>query len=119
MEIENKSKVVNFRLPQDEYDNLKMQCGEYMSFSELCRRALNGISIIKLRPRNEALDRAKIHIIGRHGNNLNQLAHRLNSAALAGEVNDTLAAQVLHEISAMNEMIIHELAIEKDKYLKD
>ncbi|GAL15130.1 hypothetical protein JCM19233_6148 [Vibrio astriarenae] len=119
MEIGKKDKVVNFRLPLDEYENFKLQCDSEISFSELCRKALGGVSIIKLRPRNEALDRSRIHIIGRHGNNLNQLAHRLNSAALAGEINDTLAAQILHEISAMNEMIVHELAIEKDKYLKD
>jgi hypothetical protein len=116
--VERKNRVA-FRLSDDEYAEAKEKCDLGISFSELCRASLRDTKVIKLRQKNEALDKAKLSIVGRCGNNLNQLAHQINSAALRGEINDSLAAQLLQEIARMNDMMVHELAIAKDQYLNN
>ncbi len=116
IKIERNNRVA-FRLSDHEYSEAKEKCDLGISFSELCRASLRGVKVVKLRHKNEALDKAKLSILGRCGNNLNQLAHQINSAALREEINDNLAAQLLHEIAQMNDMMVYELAIVKDQYL--
>ena len=117
MSGEKRTKNFTFRMSESEYELAQEECGDDISLSELCRRAIFESKIVKLKIKNEQLDLAKLHVIAPIGNNINQLARAINTANLDGSVNDVLAATIIKQLEDIYNLINFEISIEKDSFL--
>lgn len=93
---EGLTKTIAFRVSDDEYQDFDGKCEQAgLSKSEFFRAAILGAAVTIQAPRRPAKSpdyRKAESQIRRAGNNINQIAHTLNTAALAGEIADRHAA---------------------------
>lgn len=86
--VSTKTAVVSFRIANEAYDRL-IQASEQSGLSTkewLEQAILNNRTRIVERPKPSADLRSLATQVNRMGNNLNQVAHTLNSAQLAGKL---------------------------------
>lgn len=105
-----RTKIVQFRVSPEEliYVLAKFEdnSGETtIKASEIAREAFLGCKAIK--PVNRDLEKYKIATAARIGNNVNQIAHRLNSDHLAHKIDD----QTYKEVSIELHTLVNQLNI--------
>ncbi len=96
-----KSVVITFRITEAQHQGLLEKCrnstGQLtIKPSDLARASTLGATTIQ--PKDPELERYRIATAARIGNNLNQIAHQVNSANLKGRVNDQLFEDVIAEL---------------------
>ena len=100
--MDNKSERISIRIGETEQKKIKeIQDKANISISQIVRQhILSGSPIFTCEMHRKEKAAAFRHI-AKAGNNLNQIAHQLNSAYLAGDLNFeqlSFAIQVLHNI---------------------
>lgn len=110
------AKPRSFRLPESvdaKFEGKLTASG--MEQSEFIRdhvfREVPRIEVIARPSKKERHERRMVlAAINRVGNNINQIAHRMNAANLAGKVSDDLADQVLYELEVISTFLNGSIA---------
>lgn len=106
------SKTISFRVSNSKYMELAKGLEETsLTVHKIARMCLEGAKVI--RPKDEKLNRQKLVILGRYGNNLNQIAHKLNIAAkINPKLDSETITEVLQKMTQLELLIQHDLATE-------
>ena len=127
---EHKTKIIKFRVTEAEYIEIDCKLGGQITMSDFCRKALAGTKIVRLdSPEIQDMvifNRKLIGQVGYIGNNINQIAHRLNSENLKGSITEIQVIEATEELAEIRNMLLHLIAIAsgeinkiKNKYSED
>lgn len=99
-------KPVSFRLKQRDYDTwMSKVAASGMSESDFFRAAIiNNETKVQARPRVSEDKKKVLFIANKASNNINQLAHRVNSDALAGVVSEKTYEDTLYELQLVSKL---------------
>lgn len=102
---EGLTKTIAFRVDDSEYQRYDAKCAQAgLSKSEFFRAAVLGAAVtiepVKRPPKSPDYRKAEAQI-RRAGNNINQIAHALNIAALAGQIQEHHAAAAVTMLTAI------------------
>ncbi|HIF9315444.1 TPA: plasmid mobilization protein [Photobacterium damselae] len=108
---ELRTKVISFRITDAQFRALENQTNDMITVNEIARLKLLGAKIIQ--PKDEQFNRQKMAILGRYGNNLNQIAKQLNSEMKTNQhINNNLLVEIFQKLSSLEDLIQHDLAVE-------
>ena len=99
--MSNKTKTVSFRLSEEDYKEIsdripKNEKGKAdMKFSEFIRDAILKSRVVAV---DKELEQYKVFTAAKIGNNINQIARRLNSDNLAGKINPDTYNEVIESL---------------------
>lgn len=107
-EKKNKDKVVAFRLSQDDFAQFEEKlAASAMNKSEFFREVFLNAHVsltVKSAPSRDL--EQLIFIFNKSSNNLNQIAHRVNSAYLTGKVSEQLYKSVTNALIDIRELLL-------------
>ena len=107
---ELRTKVISFRITDAQFRALEKQTNDMITVNEIARLKLLGAKIIQ--PKDEQFNRQKIAILGRYGNNLNQIAKQLNTNIKSTPNLNNLLVDIFQKLSSLEDLIHHDLAVE-------
>lgn len=107
----NKDKVVAFRLSQDDFAQFEEKlAASNMKKSEFFREVfLNANVNITLNSAPSKDLRRLTYLFNKASNNINQIAHQLNSAHLSGQVSERLYKSVNNVLIDIREILLTEI----------
>ncbi|MCX7089768.1 MAG: plasmid mobilization relaxosome protein MobC [Methylococcales bacterium] len=105
---QKKSHIISFRVNDNELANTRLKfCDEMgepvMKDGEIAKRSFLGCTAIKRIDHD--LEKYKIATAARIGNNINQIAHRLNTDNLAKKIDNKTYQQVAIELQGLVEQL--------------
>lgn len=104
----NKTKVVSFRLSEDDFSEYeKILASSDMKKSEFFREVFLNANVnitVKEKPAKDY--HALLFKYNKASNNLNQLAHRVNSAFVSGGISEHVFKKTLNELINIRELLL-------------